>query len=115
MSDAHALLAAIRAAPDDDAPRLVYADWLDENGQPARAEFIRVQCELARRESPELRRREAELLTAHHDMFAGPLAAPELRFRFHRGFIVGFGHLGVFATQHGTMAIFLRFFPDGQV
>jgi uncharacterized protein (TIGR02996 family) len=28
MSDAAALLAAIRAAPDDDAPRLVYADWL---------------------------------------------------------------------------------------
>ena len=35
---------------DDDTPRLVYADWLDENGQPERAEFIRVQCELARAE-----------------------------------------------------------------
>src|SRR4051812_31952597 len=33
--------------PDDDAPRLIYADWLDENGQPDRAEFIRVQIELA--------------------------------------------------------------------
>jgi hypothetical protein len=28
-------------------PRLVYADWLDERGDP-RGEFIRVQCELAR-------------------------------------------------------------------
>jgi len=60
MSNGTALLDAIRAAPDDDAPRLVYADWLDEHGQPERAEFIRVQCELARQESPALRRREAE-------------------------------------------------------
>jgi uncharacterized protein (TIGR02996 family) len=93
-----ALLAAIRAAPDDDAPRLVYADWLDEHGQPERAEFIRVQCELARRESPALREREAELLATHHDAFAGPLAAPHLRFRFHRGFIVGFGQTGFFVS-----------------
>ena len=26
-------LAAIRAAPDADAPRLIFADWLDENGR----------------------------------------------------------------------------------
>ena len=47
MTDAAALLAAIRHAPDDDAPRLVYADWLEEHGQPERAEFIRVQVESA--------------------------------------------------------------------
>ena len=41
-----ALLAAILANPDEDTPRLVYADWLEENGEPERAEFIRVQCEL---------------------------------------------------------------------
>lgn len=29
-----------------DLPRLVYADWLEEHGNAARAEFIRVQCEL---------------------------------------------------------------------
>jgi len=28
MSEADALLAAIRQTPDDDAPRLIYADWL---------------------------------------------------------------------------------------
>lgn len=44
MSDEPALLAAIRAHPDEDTPRLIYADWLDENGQPERAEFIRLQC-----------------------------------------------------------------------
>jgi uncharacterized protein (TIGR02996 family) len=46
-----ALRAAILAAPDDDAPRLRYADWLDELGDDAslaRAELIRVQCALAR-------------------------------------------------------------------
>jgi uncharacterized protein (TIGR02996 family) len=42
------LLKAVFANPDDDLPRLVYADWLDENGQGERAEFVRVQCELAK-------------------------------------------------------------------
>lgn len=35
---------AIVASPNDDAPRLVYADWLEEQGDP-RAEFIRLQVE----------------------------------------------------------------------
>jgi uncharacterized protein (TIGR02996 family) len=37
--------------PDDDAPRLLYAEWLDRQSESARAEFIRVQCELARIEA----------------------------------------------------------------
>ncbi len=48
MDDGTALLAAIRLHPDEDVPRLAYADWLDENGQPERAEFVRLQCEIAR-------------------------------------------------------------------
>lgn len=43
-SDEFALLQAIRAAPADDVPRLVYADFLEERGDEARAEFIRLQC-----------------------------------------------------------------------
>jgi uncharacterized protein (TIGR02996 family) len=43
-----AFLADICASPADDTPRLVYADWLNENGQGERAEFIRVQVELAK-------------------------------------------------------------------
>jgi uncharacterized protein (TIGR02996 family) len=31
--------------PDDDAPRLIFADWLDDNSDSDRAEFIRVQVE----------------------------------------------------------------------
>ena len=44
-SDGEALLRAICENPQEDTPRLVYADWLDENDQPERAEFIRLQCE----------------------------------------------------------------------
>lgn len=40
------LLAGVCAAPDDDTPRLVLADWFDENGDPDRAEFVRLQCAL---------------------------------------------------------------------
>jgi len=47
-SEAQALLAAVLADPDDDAPRLIFADWLDERGQPERATFIRLQVERAR-------------------------------------------------------------------
>ena len=40
MSEAE-LLEALRAKPDDEAARNVYADWLDERGDP-RGAFIRV-------------------------------------------------------------------------
>lgn len=43
-----AFLADILETPDDDTPRMIYADWLDERGEADRAAFIRVQCELAR-------------------------------------------------------------------
>jgi uncharacterized protein (TIGR02996 family) len=68
MSQRDAFIRAIIANPDDDATRLVFADWLEEQGEPEFAEFIRVQCELEpiRRDygndrANELRRREGEL------------------------------------------------------
>lgn len=48
MTDRAALLRAIAAAPWDDLPRLVFADWLDENGEPERAEYIRLEIEIER-------------------------------------------------------------------
>ena len=48
MTEREALLHAIRLEPDEDTPRLVYADWLDEHGDEAdraHAEQIRVQIE----------------------------------------------------------------------
>lgn len=49
MSDLDDLLNAIRANPADDAVRLIYADSLCALGEMNRAEFIRVQVELAQR------------------------------------------------------------------
>lgn len=48
MTVADGLLADILAHPEDDTPRLILADWLDEHGEAERGEFIRVQCELAK-------------------------------------------------------------------
>lgn len=47
MSDLEAMLATVIAYPKDDLPRLVLADYLEENGDPVHAELIRVMCELA--------------------------------------------------------------------
>jgi uncharacterized protein (TIGR02996 family) len=41
MTDEDAFIRAIQADPDDTTTRLVYADWLEERGQPARAETLR--------------------------------------------------------------------------
>jgi uncharacterized protein (TIGR02996 family) len=75
MTDGEALFAAILAEPDEDTPRLVYADWLDENDDPARAEFIRVQVAMARAPTDALRAREAALLALHGEEWLAPLKA----------------------------------------
>jgi uncharacterized protein (TIGR02996 family) len=79
MTPDNPFLQALLAEPDDDILRLAMADWLDENDQPARAEFIRVQIELARgvpdrdrRRFLELRQR--DLLVAHDAEWVAPLA-----------------------------------------
>lgn len=48
MTDREALIAAVCESPDDDTPRLIFADWCEEHGEPERAEFVRLQIELAR-------------------------------------------------------------------
>jgi uncharacterized protein (TIGR02996 family) len=75
-----AFLDAIVADIDDDAPRLIYADWLDEQDNGDRAEFIRIQCERARRsawdaEQVRLRLREEELLTQHGEEWLAEMPA----------------------------------------
>lgn len=86
-----AFLAAIADRPDDDLPRLVYADWLDENGDPDRAEFIRTQIELANSPDhdprrPGLRDRERELLRTHKDAWTLP-GFRDISQHFRRGFV----------------------------
>ncbi len=66
-----AFLHAILANPDDDAPRLIYADWLDEQGDADRAEFIRLQIRMARMDATDSDRMEIKsrihvLGLAHH-------------------------------------------------
>jgi uncharacterized protein (TIGR02996 family) len=87
-----AFLPAIREAPDEDMPRLVCADWFEEHGQAERAEFIRVQCELARPAPDDerrrgLRQRARALLAAHEEEWAEPLLALVNKVSFRRGFV----------------------------
>jgi uncharacterized protein (TIGR02996 family) len=88
-----ALLAAIHERPAEDAPRLVYADWLLERGE-VRGEFITLQFKrraggLSEAEA----KREQQLLKKHGRGWLGALA-PVLSFgkgysgtTFERGFI----------------------------
>ena len=80
MDQHSALLAAIIDNPDDDLPRLAYADWLEENGHPCRAEFVRLQLDLAPLPDDDSRRpglieRERQLLRKHERTWLGPLRA----------------------------------------
>ncbi|MFO0808491.1 MAG: TIGR02996 domain-containing protein [Gemmataceae bacterium] len=88
MSEA-TFLQAIRAAPDDDLPRLVYADWLEERGDP-RGEFIRLQCQDALNPTLGVATRIAELEAEFGLEWAGPLEERFSRYRFRRGFVEPF-------------------------
>ncbi len=57
-SDFDALLRAVFAHPDEDTPRFVFADFLEENDQPDRAALIRYQCEQYRLKPSEKRHKE---------------------------------------------------------
>jgi uncharacterized protein (TIGR02996 family) len=69
------------AENDDPAGRLVLADWLEECGDSPRAEFLRVQCELASSAISEERRRtlrgrERELLDTHRQKWLQAFGLP---------------------------------------
>ena len=89
--DVNPFLRAVLQSPNDDAPRLIYADYLDEQGDP-RGEFIRCQCELEITdefsvEYYELRDRIADLLKEHREQWAKELEQDASTARFTRGFI----------------------------
>jgi uncharacterized protein (TIGR02996 family) len=101
MSLEEGFLADVIANPDDDTPRLVFTDWLEENGDPVRAEFIRLQCRLAQMSQEHsdyeaLDKRMRELLEEHRYRFLGPLVGlleggtstdPDQVLTFRRGFV----------------------------
>jgi uncharacterized protein (TIGR02996 family) len=73
------LLAAVLRDPEDDAPRLVMADWLIERGDP-RGELVRQQCQPgAAGFPPELRR--------YWRRWSAPLWPLARRWTFRRGFV----------------------------
>lgn len=90
-------LRAIVAHPNEDTPRLIFADYLEEQGDPEawlRAQFIRLQCELARLppDAPRraaLQRQEQELLQARQTAWRGELPeVPGIRWEtFRRGMV----------------------------
>jgi uncharacterized protein (TIGR02996 family) len=123
MSSPDAFLHALREQPEDDAPRLVYADWLEEHGDPDRAEFIRAQVRLAGmdEDDPEraaLEDRERALLAAHEAEWLGPLPPDVAKVTFRRGFVnkvvlggnpPDLAALGTFCARHAVRKLeFLR-------
>ena len=95
MNQENAFLTAILSEPDDMTHRLVYADWLDDQGDEAsgqRTEFIRAQIErlTLHPSHPRMRAllgREAELLALHETEWSGRASVLAGRRRFHRGFL----------------------------
>jgi uncharacterized protein (TIGR02996 family) len=99
------------AHPDDDAPRLAYADWCEKNGQADRARFIRGQCRLARlpQDDPARRTLQAEmdpLYYRHGVSWVGrEFCGSGVTWQFARGFpeCVSFGGVTALESMQATM------------
>ena len=98
MNEHEQFIRAIEAEPEDDAVRLVFADWLEENGNADRARFIRLQCEHPRLygrtssqgDSPRRHELEQEidaLLKKHREAWTVGLPAWARKESFKRGFL----------------------------
>jgi uncharacterized protein (TIGR02996 family) len=90
-----AFLSTIRDEPAENTARLVYADWLEEQGGQAdrlRAEFIRVQVRLSELDEtdparPALEDRENELLRQYESTWLGSSPGKLENWKFERGFL----------------------------
>jgi uncharacterized protein (TIGR02996 family) len=88
------LLDASKQAPEQDALRLVLADWLDDQGETSRAEFIRLQRRLgpgnpplSTEERASFQDRSRQLLSRHGGAWAGSLWRWSLPLTWHRGLL----------------------------
>ena len=114
MGEGDSLLAAILRNPEDDLTRLIYADWLEEQGEEAYASFIRVQIYLARGHGSAAERRQwerlqRELLGQYQEEWVQPLRAilnvPAGEWGgwvFRRGFAEYFHLPAAVLLQHGA-------------
>jgi uncharacterized protein (TIGR02996 family) len=91
-----AFLEDIKEKPQDDTPRLVLADWLDEYGATeadrGRGEFLRVQCQRSRLfwadpQRRELGRREHELCSLYDSVWLVPWKQQAEGWWFERGLL----------------------------
>jgi uncharacterized protein (TIGR02996 family) len=78
------MIRAIVESPDDDAPRLVYADWLLERGD-VRGELIALSCN--QRRTVDVERRIRDILDASFASLAGDAAPYTEKGWFDRGFV----------------------------
>ncbi|KIG15570.1 hypothetical protein DB30_05444 [Enhygromyxa salina] len=83
------LLANVYANPADLDQRRIYADWLEQRGDP-RGEFINLQLLAAEHSSPAIHRRIAKLRSAHQTAWLGRIASAFVSrsVRFANGFPV---------------------------
>src|SRR6266566_1877508 len=93
-TDAEPFLQRIRAFPDDDSHRLIFADWLEEQGgsERDRAAFIRIQLALAEMRPGDVRRAglvasERDLLDTYKGEWGGALHGLATGLEFRRGFV----------------------------
>jgi uncharacterized protein (TIGR02996 family) len=102
MTERDRLLFAIASEPDDDTPRRIFADWLDDHDEPERATFLRTGLELAALDQADPRY--PATLAAHRRAWRPPSRPwedhiPGARVSFHRGMITCaiFDYLSEFA------------------
>jgi uncharacterized protein (TIGR02996 family) len=82
MNEERAFLTAILERPEDDARKLVYADWLEERGDP-RGEYLRLMMKVRqeRTVTQELQRRHNQLSTEFEELRTRQLRAGRVRRR----------------------------------
>ncbi len=97
MADEIELLKAVLSSPDEDVPRLSFAQWCEGRSDPpttARGDFIRTQLSLANldvtahpREEYSLRYQSEKLDRRYHQDWGGEVGALVEEYRFDRGFV----------------------------
>ena len=88
--EGRALRDAVLAAPEDDVPRVLFAEWLIARGDPW-GELIRAQCALGAGLNPAeriaLREEERALLARHQRAWLAPYEARGMSLALRRGFV----------------------------
>ena len=88
------LLESCKKQPEEDTPRLILADWLDDHGEPQRGELVRLQCTLGDHHFHDITwpnhdaaEREEDLLAEHGRSWLGAWDRPGWGSRLSRGLV----------------------------